>query len=87
MITFSFNPSKVSTFPSIAASVNTLVVSWKLAADMKLSVFREDFVMPNKLLLMGLYPFMPLSSYFLFVVILLAHPVKGLYLHHLQLLP
>ena len=28
IITFSFNPSKSSTFPFIAASVNTLVVSW-----------------------------------------------------------
>ena len=47
MITFSFNPRSQSAFPSIAASVKTLVVSWKLAADIKLSVFSDDLVIPN----------------------------------------
>jgi len=42
IITFSFSPRNQSAFPSIAASVKTLVVSWKLAADIKLSVFKED---------------------------------------------
>ena len=32
-ITFSFNPFNVSTLPSVAASVNTLVVSWNDAAE------------------------------------------------------
>ena len=32
-ITFSFKPSNVSTFPLIEASVKTLVVSWKDAAE------------------------------------------------------
>jgi hypothetical protein len=33
MITFSFRPSSPSERPSIAASVNTRVVSWNDAAD------------------------------------------------------
>ena len=49
IITFSFSPLSQSAFPSIAASVKTLVVSWKLAADMKLSVFKEDLVIPNNI--------------------------------------
>ena len=32
-ITFSFNPNKLSTLPANAASFNTLVVSWKEAAE------------------------------------------------------
>ena len=51
MITFSFNPIKSSSLPLIAASVNTLVVSWNDAADKKLSVAREAFVIPNNALL------------------------------------
>ena len=46
MITFSFNPSSSSRFPLIAASVRTLVVSWKEAADKKESVSRDAFVIP-----------------------------------------
>ena len=46
MMTFSFNPRNQSTLPSIAAFVNTLVVSWKLAEDIKLSVNNEVFVIP-----------------------------------------
>ena len=52
MITFSFNPFNQSLFPSIAASVKTRVVSWKLAAEIKLSLFKEAFVRPNNT---GLY--------------------------------
>ena len=40
--TFSFNPSKWSVFDAVAASVNTLVVSWNEAAEMKLVVLSED---------------------------------------------
>ena len=47
IITFSFNPFNQSFFPSIAASVKTRVVSWKLAAEIKLSLFKEAFVKPN----------------------------------------
>ena len=47
MITFSFNPLRWSIFPDAAASVRTRVVSWKLAADMKLSVLSDAFVMPR----------------------------------------
>ena len=47
MITFSFNPINSSTLPLIAASVNTLVVSWKDAADKKLSVASDAFVIPR----------------------------------------
>jgi hypothetical protein len=37
-ITFSFNPDSLSTLPLIAASVKTLVVSWKEAAEINDSV-------------------------------------------------
>jgi len=47
-MTFSFNPRKKSVLPDAAASVNTLVVSWKLADEIKLSVVKETFVIPNK---------------------------------------
>ena len=45
-ITFSFNPSKLSTLPETAASVRTRVVSWKDAADIKDLVCRDAFVIP-----------------------------------------
>ena len=44
-ITFSFRPFNGSTFPLIAASVKTLVVSWNEAAEIKDSVCKEAFVM------------------------------------------
>ncbi len=47
MITFSLKPRSLSTLPSVAASVSTRVVSWKDAAEMKLSVSSEAFVMPS----------------------------------------
>ena len=47
MITFSFNPSKWSFLPRIEASVKTRVVSWNDAADKKLFVSNEAFVIPN----------------------------------------
>ena len=47
IITFSFSPTKSSTFPFTAASVSTLVVSWNDAADKKLSVASDAFVIPN----------------------------------------
>jgi hypothetical protein len=46
-MTFSFSPCNQSFFPSIAASVKTRVVSWKLAAEIKLSLFNEAFVIPS----------------------------------------
>ena len=48
MITFSFNPINSSVFPFIAASVKTLVVSWNDAADKKLSVASDAFVIPSR---------------------------------------
>ena len=48
IITFSFKPLSQSDLPSIAASVRTLVASWKEAAEIKLSVLREALVIPNK---------------------------------------
>ena len=48
MITFSLRPRSQSLFPSIAASVRTRVVSWKEAAEMKLSVLRDALVIPSK---------------------------------------
>ena len=47
MITFSFRPSRWSTLPLMAASVSTLVVSWKEAADRKDSVASDALVMPS----------------------------------------
>ena len=47
MITFSFSPINGSTFPFIAASVNTLVVSWNDAADKNESVASDAFVIPS----------------------------------------
>src|SRR5262245_7633768 len=47
MMTFSLRPTRRSTLPLMAASVRTLVVSWKDAAEMKLSVDRLAFVMPR----------------------------------------
>ena len=47
-ITFSFNPDNMSDLPETAASVNTLVVSWKDAAEIKLSVCKLALVMPSK---------------------------------------
>ena len=47
MISFSFKPCNVSTFPLIAASVKTRVVSWKDAADKNDSVSRAALVIPN----------------------------------------
>ena len=52
IITFSFNPLNQSIFPSVAACVRIFVVSWKLAADKKLSVANDVRVIPNKI---GLY--------------------------------
>ena len=47
MITFSFNPLSQSIFPSIAPEVKIFVVSWKLDADMKLSLNKDAFVIPK----------------------------------------
>ena len=47
MITFSFRPIRRSRLPSRAASVSTLVVSWKEAADRKDSVASEALVIPR----------------------------------------
>ncbi len=47
MITFSFSPRSVSSLPEIDASVSTLVVSWKEAAEMKLSVDSDALVIPS----------------------------------------
>ena len=49
MITFSFRPRRLSTLPLMAASVRTLVVSWKDAAEMNESVESEAFVMPSRI--------------------------------------
>ena len=49
IIIFSFNPLSQSIFPSIAAAVNILVVSWKLAAEIKLSLNKEALVIPNSI--------------------------------------
>src|SRR4051812_5464136 len=46
-MTFSFRPTSMSTAPARAASVSTLVVSWKLAAEMNDSLCRDALVMPS----------------------------------------
>ena len=58
MITFSFNPSKWSTFPRIAASVKIRVVSWNEAAAKNDSLSREALVIPSNigLPLAGCFP-------------------------------
>ena len=48
-MTFSFSPRRSSTLPLIAASVRTRVVSWKDAAEMKLSVDKEALVIPRRI--------------------------------------
>ena len=47
MITFSFSPSSRSILPSIDASVSTLVVSWKEAAERNDSVASDALVIPR----------------------------------------
>ena len=49
-ITFSLSPSNVSVFPLIEASVKTLVVSWKDAAEINEFVCKEAFVIPKRTL-------------------------------------
>ena len=58
-ITFSLRPMSLSLFPWVDASVNTLVVSWKDAAEMKLLVWRLAFVIPSRTgpPFAGSYPF------------------------------
>ena len=46
-MTFSLRPRSVSREPLMLASVRTRVVSWKLAAEMKLSVESDALVMPR----------------------------------------
>ena len=59
-ITFSFRPTRWSILPARAASVSTLVVSWKLAAEMKLELCTAALVMPSNCVLavagLGLAP-------------------------------
>src|SRR5207247_1770631 len=47
MMMFSFNPSRSSLAPRIAASVSTRVVSWNDAAEMNDCVVKLAFVMPS----------------------------------------
>src|ERR1700712_812529 len=47
-MTFSLRPRRPSILPLIAASVRTRVVSWKLAAEMKLSVERLALGIPRR---------------------------------------
>src|SRR5581483_7995514 len=44
----SLKPRNLSTLPNVAASVRTRVVSWNEAAEMKLSVSSDAFVIPSK---------------------------------------
>src|SRR5579862_960324 len=46
-MTFSLRPRRSSFLPMIAASVSTLVVSWKEAAEMNESVDSDALVMPR----------------------------------------
>ena len=49
IITFSLRPCKVSTVPLIEASVSTLVVSWKDAADKNESGSNASLVIPRRI--------------------------------------
>ena len=49
--TFSFKPRNLSTLPVVAASVKTLVVSWKDAAEINDSVAKDALVIPSNNLL------------------------------------
>src|SRR6185369_10669203 len=49
MMTFSLMPRRSSVLPQIAASVRTLVVSWKDDALMKDSVDSDAFVIPSNI--------------------------------------
>jgi len=49
MITFSFKPRRSSFLAAAAASVRTRVVSWKLAAEIKLSVVSDALVIPSRI--------------------------------------
>ena len=49
IMTFSFRPTSRSCLPMTEALVSTLVVCWNEAAEMKLSVDRDAFVIPCKI--------------------------------------
>ena len=49
MMTFSLMPRRSSVLPQIAASVRTLVVSWKDEAEMNDSVESDAFVIPSSI--------------------------------------
>ena len=51
IMTFSLRPMRLSILPFTEASVKVLEVSWKEAADRKLSVERDAFVIPKSILL------------------------------------
>jgi len=48
MMTFSLSPRSLSVLPLMAASVRTRLVSWNDAAETKLSVERDAFVIPSR---------------------------------------
>ena len=54
MMMFSLSPFSSSLAPRTAASVSTLVVSWKDAAEMKDSVVKLAFVIPRRAARSGL---------------------------------
>ena len=61
-MTFSFKPMRWSTFPLMAASVRTLVVSWKEAAERKESVAKEALVIPmSRVVAVGITSSLPSS--------------------------
>ena len=49
IITFSFNPRNLSSFPSKAALIKTLEVCWKEAADKNDSEFKATSEIPSKI--------------------------------------
>ena len=67
-IMFSFNPFKLSVLPLIVASVNTLVVSWKLAALSHESTSLFALVIPN-IIGLALAPVLPLIKAVLFALL------------------
>ena len=77
--TFSFSPLRWSTLPLIAASVSTLVVSWKEAADINELVWREALVIPNNILSPTagfLFSFFKISFWPSYSILSIISPVK-----------
>ena len=73
---FSFGPRNGSSLPLIAASVKTLVVSWKDAADKKDSLAKDAFVIP-RIVLLTIAGTLPCSRISLLISLYLASSINS----------